>query len=204
MRQMDFVIEDGCSAILFDCDGTLVDTTRAHLAGYNLALAEHGAVMSWQWYRERLGINARDLLLLFAREFAVPLEIERAMPIYARAFHDNLNLVREISIVAEVARKYHRRLPMAVASNGHGEHVRASLTQAGLLPLFDVTLGRESVTHGKPAPDLYLEAARRLGVDAHRCLVFEDSKEGLESARRAGMQAYDVSFAMEEQRDGEG
>lgn len=200
MNEFQFVPDESCFALIFDCDGTLVDTTRVHLAGYNSALLEYEKKMPWEWYSTRLGIPARELLLSFAAELGINLEIDRAMEIYARTFHERLALVSEIALVSNLARTYCGRLPMAVASNGSRDHVVASLTQVGLLPLFDVILGREAVAHGKPAPDLYLEAARRLSVAPEKCIVFEDSKEGLEAARRARMRAYDVSFAMTAQK----
>jgi len=200
MSQFQFSPDKSCAALIFDCDGTLVDSAPVHLAGYNAGLAEYGKVMSWDWYSYRLGIPARDLLLIFAEEFEVPLNIERAMTIYATAFHENLSLISEVTLVAELARSYCGKLPMAVASNGNTDHVIASLTKADLLPLFDVIVGREAVAHGKPAPDLYLEAARRLSVAPNLCVVFEDSLEGMEAARRAGMRAYDVSSVVAAQR----
>jgi Haloacid dehalogenase-like hydrolase len=68
--------DESCVALIFDCDGTLVDSAQVHLAGYNAALAEYGKVMLWDWYSSRLGIPARDLLLIFAEEFGVALNIE--------------------------------------------------------------------------------------------------------------------------------
>jgi HAD superfamily hydrolase (TIGR01509 family) len=200
MSELQFSPDESCVALIFDCDGTLVDSAQVHLAGYNAALAEYGKVMLWDWYSSRLGIPARDLLLIFAEEFGVALNIDQAMTIYANAFHENLALVSEVTLVAELARAYREKLPMAVASNGSSDHVIASLAKADLLPLFDVIVGREAVAHGKPAPDLYLEAARRLGVAPELCVVFEDSQEGMEAARRAGMKAYDVSFVVAAQR----
>jgi len=196
MSELRFFPYESCAALIFDCDGTLVDSAPVHLAGYNASLSGYGKVMSWEWYSSRLGVPARDLLLVFAEEFDVSLDIDQAMLIYTNSFHENLDLIREVTLVAEIARTYRGRLPLAVASNGSGEHVIASLEKAGLLPLFDVIVGREAVIHGKPAPDLYIEAARRLGVPSERCVVFEDSPEGMQAARRAGMKAYDVSFAL--------
>jgi beta-phosphoglucomutase-like phosphatase (HAD superfamily) len=133
MSEFHFSPDDICAALIFDCDGTLVDTAQVHLASYNAAIAEHGQKMSWEWYSSRHGIPARDLLLVFAAEFKVGLEIERAMEIYARAFHENLALVSEVTLLAELAPSYHTKLPMAVASNGNRDHVIASLTGARLL-----------------------------------------------------------------------
>jgi HAD superfamily hydrolase (TIGR01509 family) len=76
---------------------------------------------------------------------------------------------------------------MAVASNGRRRNVEATLrVGTKLLPLFDCIVAAEDVVHGKPEPDVFLEAARRMKVDPDRCVVFEDSNEGLEAAQRAG------------------
>ena len=200
MSELQFAPDEKCAALIFDCDGTLVDSAQVHLAGYNAALAEYQKVMSWDWYSARLGITARDLLLVFATEFGVDLNIDRAMTIYGNAFHENLTLIHEVVLVADIARAYRGKLPMAVASNGNSAHVIASLAKADLLPLFDVIVGREAVAHGKPAPDLFPAAARRLGIAPEQCVVLEDSREGMEAARHAGMRAYDVSFAAAKQR----
>jgi HAD superfamily hydrolase (TIGR01509 family) len=81
---------------------------------------------------------------------------------------------------------------MAVASNGRRGIVEASLTATKLRPLFDYVVAAEDVARGKPEPDVFLEAARRMGVAAADCIVFEDTDEGLEGARRAGMRRVDI------------
>lgn len=75
---------------------------------------------------------------------------------------------------------------MAVASNGRRQNVEATLRVTNLLPLFDCVIASDDVLRGKPEPDVFLEAARRMKVEADRCVVFEDSSEGLEAAHRAG------------------
>ncbi len=94
--------------------------------------------------------------------------------------------------MADVARAHHGKVPMAVGSNGHLENVKATLEATGLLPLFDDVVSADEVEHGKPAPDVYLEAARRIGVAPAECIVFEDTDEGLEAAHRAGMRSRDI------------
>jgi HAD superfamily hydrolase (TIGR01509 family) len=81
---------------------------------------------------------------------------------------------------------------MAVASNGVRKNVEATLIATRIRPLFYTIVTADDVEHGKPAPDVYLEAARRMRVKPGRAIVFEDSDEGLEAARRAGMRAYDI------------
>lgn len=81
---------------------------------------------------------------------------------------------------------------MAVASNGRRRNVEATLRVTKLLPLFNCIVAGEDVVHGKPEPDVFLEAARRMQVEPERCVVFEDSNEGLEAAHRAGMRGIDI------------
>ena len=96
-------------------------------------------------------------------------------------------------LVVDVARRYHGRVPMAVASAGRREIVEDTLRATGIRDLFREIVTVEDVDgRTKPAPDLFLEAARRLGVDPERCTVFEDTDEGIEAAIRAGMSVTDV------------
>ena len=81
---------------------------------------------------------------------------------------------------------------MSVASNGVRANVEATLVSAKLRSLFDYVVTADDVQHGKPAPDVYLEAARRMQVDPTHCVVFEDSDEGLEAAHRAGIRGIDI------------
>ena len=77
--------------------------------------------------------------------------------------------------------------PLAIASSSNREVIDAVLARAGIAPLFQATISSEEVARGKPAPDVYLEAARRLGVDATACVAIEDSRNGIRSAHDAGM-----------------
>lgn len=191
-----FSLDGPFAAIIFDCDGTLVDSAGAHLAAYNVALAPGGITMSWPWYSTRLGIPARDLLALFAVEREIDIPLDKMVRTYDLAFRRELANVREIPAVADIARAYFGKVLLAVASNGTRHHVEESLRGSGLLSLFSVLVGRDEVADAKPAPDLYLEAAARLGVPASACIVFEDSAEGMLAASRAGMRAYDVTTAL--------
>jgi HAD superfamily hydrolase (TIGR01509 family) len=88
---------------------------------------------------------------------------------------------------ADAARRIARGRPVAVASSAHHDVIAASLAATGLTDIFEVVVSSDEVAHGKPAPDVYLEAARRLGVDPATCLVVEDSYNGVRAARAAGM-----------------
>ena len=185
------------SALIFDCDGTLVDTAPAHFYAITQALKLQGHSMDRDWYMARAGLTPDALL--DAQEAAVaaagkilPLNRETVFATYNDHFRAGLPLLREVAAVASLARAWHGRVPISVASNGRLANVQASLRATGLLPLFDLIVSADDVARGKPAPDVFLEAARRMRVPPAECVVLEDSEEGLRAATAAGMRAVDV------------
>ncbi len=186
------LVEGTFDALIFDCDGTLVDTAGAHLAALRVGLTEHGLAMSDEFYYPRSGLTPRALFDDYERELKRPVPRAEVLARYAVSFKEGLHLLEEISVVAVVARAWKGRVPMAVASNGQRGNVEASLHNTGLLSLFDLVVVAADVATGKPAPDIFLEAARRLGVRPERCVVFEDTDEGLQAASAAGMDGRDI------------
>ena len=188
------------SALIFDCDGTLVDTAPAHFFAITEALKLQGHTMDRDWYMARAGLTPDALL--DAQEAAVaaagkvlPLNRNTVFATYNDHFRAGLPLLREVAAVAALARAWHGKVPMSVASNGRLLNVQASLRTTGLLPLFDLIVSADDVAHGKPAPDVFLEAARQMDVPPVECVVLEDSDEGLQAAAAAGMRAVDVRIA---------
>jgi HAD superfamily hydrolase (TIGR01509 family) len=95
--------------------------------------------------------------------------------------------------VVDFARNVSRTHPVAVASGGTRDVVRSTLEKTGLAPLFPIVVTADDVEHGKPAPDMFLLAAKRMGVAPAGCLVFEDGQPGIEAAKAAGMKWVFVS-----------
>ncbi len=195
------------SALIFDCDGTLVDTAPAHFFAISEALKVQGHTMDRGWYMARTGLtpdallDAQEAAMTAAggsrapEERPAPLDRATVFATYNEHFRAGLHLLREIEAVAALARAWQGKVPMAVASNGRLANVQASLRTTGLLPLFDLIVSADDVPHGKPAPDVFLEAARQMRVPPAECVVLEDSDEGLHAAKAAGMRAVDVRGA---------
>ena len=177
-------------AIIFDLDGVLVDSeiwwdeTRRDWAaahGRQWTEADRVAVMganSAGWariMRERLDLASVD-----------PKAIERAIVdgVVAR-FHAEGAPV--IAGAVPAARRLAARYPAGIASSAHAMVIAAALESAGLANAFRVVVSADEVSHGKPAPDVYLEAARQLAVEPEACLVVEDSVNGVRAGRAAGM-----------------
>ncbi|MDW6057877.1 HAD family phosphatase [Streptomyces sp. FXJ1.4098] len=176
-------------AVIFDWDGTLADSQPLNFAALCQALKPYGATVQRDWYWKRLGTSMPDLLA----ELNIEVPVDAVVSECRRLIIDgvgSLRLHEEVLDIAKAAKA--AALPLAVASGGAGDVVRAGIDATGLSSWFATVVTREDVMRGKPAPDLFLEAAKRLVVDPAGCLVVEDADEGLEAAARAGMRAIDV------------
>jgi len=176
--------------VIFDCDGVLVDSERLAVRVDVQVLAALGWPLSEQEVIERFVGRSHAFFLSeveahLGRRLPPDWEDE-FQPLYRKAFADHLTPVP--GVVDALDRI---TLPTCVASSGTHEKMRYTL---GLTGLYERFAGRifsvEEVTHGKPAPDLFLHAATRMGVEPSACAVVEDSRHGVEAARAAGMLAF--------------
>ena len=185
-------------ALIFDCDGTLADTMPNHYKAWAASLLSFGADLTEENFYRMGGWPNKAIIDDLNREFGYGLDIERTQEDKERRYVEMLHSVQEIAAVADIARAHHGQVPMAVASSGMGQVVHQTLTTTGLISLFDVIVTADDVTHGKPAPDLFLLAAERLGAAPADCIVYEDGDPGLEAARRANMRAIDIRVLWQE------
>ncbi|MFJ9054812.1 HAD-IA family hydrolase [Streptomyces sp. NPDC102409] len=181
-------------AQIFDFDGTLVDTAEVNLHAVHAALAAHATPVPLRWLRTvplaDLGVLRRHLL---ADHHLVPGCTDADIVYAARTYWlANTHQVRPVAAVAAAAHAAAAAGPVAVASANDGRIVRAGLAAAGLARLFPVIVAREDVAALKPAPDAYLTAATRLGVDPADCLAYDNTDEGISSARTARMATIDI------------
>lgn len=172
---------------IFDCDGTLAHTMPIHYRAWSRAVAEAGVDFPEDLFYAWGGRPAVEIVGALNARGGANMPVEETVTRKESYFLELLHEVTPIEPVVEIARSLHGRAPIAVASGGHRELVHATLTFLGILDLFQTTVCAEDYTRGKPAPDPFLEAARRLGVPPADCLVFEDSPTGIMAAEAAGM-----------------
>ncbi len=179
-------LPEGTQALLFDCDGTLVDTLSLYRVCWRQVFGRHGFDMSDEWFARFAGdhVHAFVTAAFPDADPGTRADItEEGMAMFMASTH----LVEPLEHVVDIARAHHGRLPMAVVSSGPGEAVRESLAAVGITELFDFVLTLDDVRAGKPDPDGYRQAIDRLGVDPEHCVAFEDSAPGMAAARAAGI-----------------
>jgi len=178
--------------LVFDCDGTIADTMPLHYEAWVAALDEHRVDFPEAMFYELAGVpTARIIEILNERHgHAMPVQetADRKEDLYQRL----LPRVVPIEPVVVLVKEHAGRLPMAVATGATQAICRKTLGSLGLLEYFQAIVTADDVTHGKPAPDIFLESARRLGVPPASCYAFEDADLGLKAARAAGMTAIDI------------
>jgi beta-phosphoglucomutase family hydrolase len=188
-----WVAPPGTSALIFDCDGTLADTMPAHYLAWTSMLRDYGIAFTEQRFYELGGMPSDRIIELLARETDVAVDDIGAMVDRKEGLYlDAVDAIQRIEPVCRIAVDYHGVLPMAVASGGHRGVVERTLATIGLADHFGAIVCAEDTALHKPEPDVFLEAARRLGAAPATCVVFEDTELGLEAARRAGMTGVDV------------
>jgi len=180
-------------ALIFDCDGTLVETLPAHIAALQATLGPMGILPTAEWARTLYGTTPPQVLLAIENEYGpIPAPHADVLKMWIANYAKNLHLLQRIVPVCDVVQQFRGHVPMAVASNNQRANIEATVRAAGLDGIFDCIVSGQDVARGKPAPDLFLEAARRMHVAPADCIVFEDSREGVEAAEAAGMRVIRV------------
>jgi beta-phosphoglucomutase-like phosphatase (HAD superfamily) len=178
------------SGFIFDCDGTLADTMPLHQRAWLHALHKHGAQFEFGWdlFMSRAGKTVELTVSELNEQFGLKLD-PALVAADQRAHFDTLapGVLALHAVVAFARERARAGYPVSVASGGDRATVCRTLSTIGVSDLFSVVVTAEDVAHGKPAPDLFLLAAQRMGVEPADCLVFEDSLLGIEAANRAGM-----------------
>jgi HAD superfamily hydrolase (TIGR01509 family) len=175
-------------AVVFDMDGVLIESEEIWDAIREAYVRERGGRYDAEVQRAMMGMSSTEWSRFLHETAGVPdepaainAEVVRRM---LEAYREHLPLIPgAVDAVKRLAERY----PLAVASSSNRPLIDAVLEVAGLAPYFAATVSSEEVPRGKPAPDVYLEAARRLGVAAERCAAVEDSHGGIRAAKAAGM-----------------
>ncbi len=178
--------------IIFDCDGTLADTMPLHWRAWQVITARHRLHLPEDRFYALGGVPSRDILKMLSIEQGIAIDHLAVAREKESEYLPLISQVEPINIVVAIAREHHGRIPLAVASGGTRRIIEQVLEHLGIRNLFEAIVTSEDVTRQKPAPDIFLEAARRIGVAPQACRAYEDTDLGMQAIRSAGMEAVDV------------
>jgi beta-phosphoglucomutase-like phosphatase (HAD superfamily) len=178
--------------LIFDCDGTLVDSMPLHMKAWEYAVVQSGAVWDYDFIFSKKGMPGKDIIELYNQHFAKKLSFNDAVKVKQDYFSTHRKDFQPIQPVVDIVLRYKDILPMAVASGGTLENVEIQLHALGIHTFFKAIVTADDDVKPKPAPDIFLEAAKRIGIAPEYCQAFEDGDLGLEAAIKAGMMATDV------------
>jgi len=175
--------------VIFDMDGVIVNSGPPHCESWRVLAQCHGLEMSDDAFAETFGMSSREIIRMFWGADVTAEDIRRIddekEAVYRELIAGRVPLsagVRETITALKRA-----GFVLTVGTSGPPENVELVLRETGLGPMFSATVNGFDVEHGKPAPDIFLKAAERAGLEPARCVVIEDAPVGIQAARAAGM-----------------
>jgi HAD superfamily hydrolase (TIGR01509 family) len=179
-------------AVIFDMDGLLLDTEPLYRAAWQRALRKFGYELSDKQYARLAGRNREDGERMLKEEFGWNVPLDRFRPLCEEYEAEEFSrpIPKRPGVDELLALLEERGIPKAVATSTECARAVKHLTEAGLIGRFCAVAAGNEVAYGKPAPDLFLLAAKRIGRDAAGCLVLEDAEPGIRAARAAGMRGF--------------
>jgi beta-phosphoglucomutase-like phosphatase (HAD superfamily) len=192
----DMIKTHDVQLLIFDCDGTLMETLSLHYQAWRDAFVSHGLsfIDEEEFIREYAGVSGGRMVAAVIAQLNYALDVKTILESKKKIFlQQYIMRVTPIQKTFAIVKKYHGKLPMVVASGGAKEAVAQMLHLNDVFAYFKQVFAIEDVTQGKPAPDVFLKAAHDQGVLPENCLVFEDHFAGFAAAKSAGMRYIDVN-----------
>lgn len=198
MQEMNIVkgipVPKGVKGLIFDLDGTIIDSMPLHHKAYNAALEPYGVHYALDVFYSRGGIPTTDTLKLIVAEHGIKnFDLAQALETKRQFVDANIQGMTLIEPVFEVIKSYFGKLPMAIGTGSNRKTVNEMFE---LFPLGDYithVVSASEVEHHKPHPETFLKCAALIDIDPKDCVVFEDGKPGMVAAEKAGMQVIDVT-----------
>ncbi len=193
-NKVDIKLSDFDAAI-FDMDGTMINNMEYHKKAWKEFAKRHGLDLTDEEFKEKLSGKKNDQIfnIIFGEELTaeeIAQYTDEKESIYRELYAADIEPVPGLHDVLTTLQSAGKKL--AVATTAPKDNRDFGFKALGLKNTFSVILGDEHVTKGKPHPEIYLEAAKMLGIDPNRCIVFEDSPPGIQSGKEAGMKVISI------------
>lgn len=193
MDQKKITIAPEVQALIFDIDGTLVDTMPTHFKAFRKVLGKYGIDFTKEIFNSLAGVPVVPQMEMLKKQFNpdnfIPIKVAKEKE---EEYLKTLDEMKPIDLIYDILKQYHGKLPIACGTGGDRVVARRTLEVIGAADKVNVVVACDDVANGKPAPDTFLKCAQLLNVKPEYCLVFEDGQPGIDAAIAAGMMVVDV------------
>lgn len=189
---MKIKINPNAKALIFDLDGTLVDSIKTHYEAWQKAVSKYGISFDMQYMFSFTGKPTIQCTQQIIDDFKLPVSAPELMDVKESIFVNSLHKVALIEPVMEVVRYYNGKLPMGIATGSDRNIAKRIVELTGLSEYINTIISCDDVDNPKPHPETFLKCAQQLGVEPTTCVAFEDGLPGMQAASEAGMEVIDV------------
>ncbi len=185
-------IEKGVKGLIFDLDGTLVDTMPVHFKAWQKACSQFSFEFTSELFYELAGIPTAEIVRIINTRYSLNLDPETVEHLKESAYMQSLSTVKPIEPVMNLMIAGRDKYAMSIGTGGRKHVAMKTIELSGLDRYIDIIVTADDVTRHKPLPDTFLKCAELMGVAPAACQVFEDGDQGLEAGRAAGMIVTDI------------
>lgn len=185
-------VDPKAKALIFDLDGTLVDSMPLHLEAWKEICATKNVAFTSEEFYALAGVPADRIFKIINEKYGTDFDPQADSLKKEEIYMRKIQKLKVIEPVFSVAKQYHGMLPMSIGTGSPGEHSWKAVRTLGLDQYFDILVSKNDVKEGKPNPETFLKCAEAMNIDPQYCQVFEDGDPGLEAARIAGMIPTDI------------
>ena len=180
-------------ALIFDLDGTVADTMQNHFTAWRKAILPYGIDFSEDLFMQVTGMPRKATINKLNELFGTKMDPKVVGDVKGNHYYSIADDTREISVVTDIVRKYHRKLPISIGTGSTKLGAHRTLKAIGMEDYFDIVITADDIVHPKPHPETFLKCAELMQVNPEYCVVFEDGILGIEAAHEAGMMVVDIN-----------
>jgi len=186
-------IPNRVKGLIFDLDGTVANTMQNHFSAWRKAVLPHGIDFTADLFKSLTGMPRTATILKLNELYGTTMNPLEVGSLKAAHFKTLVNETKEISVVADVIRKYQNVLPMSIGTGSTRNGAKKTLEVIGMSHLFDIVITADDIKNPKPHPETFLTCANLMNVQPKDCIVFEDGILGIQAAETAEMMVVDVN-----------
>lgn len=192
MSKLQIPINTETKALIFDIDGTLLDTMPIHYKACQIVCKEYGFEFPLDYFYQTAGAPTHEVFEALGKQLSIDIDFQQAAFEKEEKYKEFASEIKIFPEMAQILSLYKNKLPMACGTGATREIALLNLKAANLEDFFQTVITCEDVSFPKPHPETFLKAARALSIPPANCQVFEDGDYGLQAAKTAGMMATDI------------